>query len=131
MKTNLVYEPGSPTKEPSPQPEDLAIERYNKAQEDGTLDEKYPVILSIQQPEEWQKVFLDAGTREIGTDLSCMIGTVSKILSEEIRKAEERKDNYYQERLINIIEDYKERYPDLYKDYYGCNIIEDLEALKK
>jgi hypothetical protein len=42
------------------------------------------------QPEEWQKAFLDAGTYETGTDLSCMIGIVSKILETEIRKAEER-----------------------------------------
>lgn len=38
--------------------------------------------------EEWQKTFLDAGTYETGTDLSCMIPTVSSLL---LQKDEQRK----------------------------------------
>lgn len=32
---------------------------------------------------EWQKKFLEAGTYETGTDLSCMVSTVSEILAEQ------------------------------------------------
>jgi len=83
----------------------------NYTEDNESIKNSDKSILSPQQ-EDWQKVFLDAGTYETGTDLSCMIGAVSKILQTEIRKAEEigykkgwlvlRDEEYYQERIKSI-----------------------------
>lgn len=89
---------------------------------------------SSPQPEEWESEYDNEFSAEDGHDFvpgGVRTSAIKSFIKTEIRKAEERKDKYYQERLTNIIEDYKERYPDLYKEYYGCNIIEYLEALKK
>lgn len=78
--------------EPSPQPE----EEWSECNPCFDGEHKECVSSGCECPckprdiKEWQKTFLDAGTYETGTDLSCMIETVSKILSTEIRKAEER-----------------------------------------
>lgn len=57
-----------------------------------------------QAKDSWQKTFLDAGTANSCGDLSIMIGVVSGILAEEIRKAEESamlRQRNYDQKLID------------------------------
>lgn len=109
----------------------ITEEEFMKGIGHGVQPEEQPwypkenaLYLSKKEPEEWHRMFLDAGTYETGTDLSCMIGTVSKIISTEIRKAEEKVHTHYQTEIEAIITAYCD-----IPDYDTNKMVEDLTKL--
>lgn len=69
---------------------------------------------------EWQKEFLDAGTKETGIDLSVLIPVVSKIISEQ-SNAEEVEKAYHKGFYEGV--SIKERKDDSPVDYIDGQVI--------
>ncbi len=59
-------------------------------------------LTTPNEREDWAKTFLEAGTKEIGMDLSVLVGVVSEIVSRT--RQEER------EKFVKIIEDLGSNY---------------------